>query len=130
MHLQIYSTDKKIFDGSVTSIQLPGSLGLMGVLDRHAPIICGVLPGLLKINDVNKKQHFFVSSGFFECHKNNALLLSDAVEIPKDIDVNRAEESSNRAKSRLSQKKGINIIRAQNSLNRALARLSVAKKLS
>jgi len=122
MQLLILTPEKTVFDGNAESLQLPGSLGLMGVLNNHAPILTGMTPGVVKFKEDNQTNHHFVSGGFFEFSSNRAIILVDAAENPKEIDIERAKESGKRARKRLKEKKGIDMKRAEAALSRSLAR--------
>lgn len=48
MHLSIYSLQKTLFEGDVTSVSLPTPLGEMSVLDHHIPLVSIVSPGEIR----------------------------------------------------------------------------------
>ncbi len=80
MHLEIITPDKKIFEGKVRLIQLPGSKGKFEILERHAPIISTLEKGTVKIQDVNGKEQFFeVDGGVIENIDNKIILLVESV---------------------------------------------------
>jgi len=39
MNLEILTPDKKVFEGEVNSVSLPGTMGSFEVLNHHAPLI-------------------------------------------------------------------------------------------
>ncbi|HEX3934414.1 MAG TPA: F0F1 ATP synthase subunit epsilon, partial [Puia sp.] len=39
MILEILTPDKKVYEGEVTSVTLPGTMGSFEILNQHAPII-------------------------------------------------------------------------------------------
>lgn len=47
MTLKIISADKIEFEGSVSSVTLPGALGSFEVLPRHAALISSLVPGTM-----------------------------------------------------------------------------------
>ena len=49
MYLEIVTPEKKIFQGEVSSVQLPGTNGLFQVLKNHAPIISTLTTGFVKV---------------------------------------------------------------------------------
>lgn len=49
MYLEIVTPEKKIFQGEVSSVQLPGTDGLFQVLTNHAPIISTLKTGTVKV---------------------------------------------------------------------------------
>ena len=79
MHLEIITPDKKIFDGEVKLIQLPGSKGGFEILKNHAPIISTLEKGTIKIKDKNNKEHFFnIDGGVIENKSNKIIVLVES----------------------------------------------------
>jgi F-type H+-transporting ATPase subunit epsilon len=79
MHLEIITPDKKIFEGEVKLIQLPGSKGGFEMLKNHAPIISTLEKGTIKIQDENDKEQFFeVDGGVIENKSNKIIVLVES----------------------------------------------------
>jgi F-type H+-transporting ATPase subunit epsilon len=79
MHLEIITPDKKIFEGEVKLIQLPGSKGGFEMLKNHAPIISTLEKGTIKIQDENDKEQFFeVDGGVVENKSNKIIVLVES----------------------------------------------------
>lgn len=80
MHLEIVTPDKKIFEGEVKSVKLPGSEGSFGILNNHAPIIATLGSGSIKIVDEKENASFFnVKSGIVEVINNKIIVLTELV---------------------------------------------------
>ena len=126
---KILSPKAQILDEDVVSVVAPGEAGYLGVLAHHAPLITALQPGQLEIRDADQKETIFaVSGGFLEVSENRATILADAVEIPGEIDIERAERARERAKERLRDTSGsIDVPRAEVALKRALNRLRTAR---
>nr|WP_319998663.1 ATP synthase F1 subunit epsilon [uncultured Draconibacterium sp.] len=79
MHLEIITPDKKVFEGDVSLIQLPGSNGGFEILKNHAPIISTLEKGVLKIKGTNgEEQHFDVDGGVIENKANKIIVLVES----------------------------------------------------
>lgn len=79
MHLEIITPDKKIFEGEVKLIQLPGSKGGFEMLKNHAPIISTLEKGTIKIQDENDKEQLFeVDGGVVENKSNKIIVLVES----------------------------------------------------
>lgn len=79
MYLEIITPDKKVFEGEVKLIQLPGSGGTFEILKNHAPIISTLEKGTLKIEDMDNKQQFFeVDGGVIENKANKIIVLVES----------------------------------------------------
>jgi F-type H+-transporting ATPase subunit epsilon len=63
MHLEIITPDRKLFDGEVTQVQLPGSKGSFTILNNHAPIISTLESGIIKVQDISGSEHSFKTNG-------------------------------------------------------------------
>ncbi len=124
--LEIISPSKTVFQGQVTSVNVPGSSGSFQILKNHAPIVSTLEIGELRINIGDKKRYFAISGGTIEVLNNKVLILADSVEDVEEIDIQRAIKSKERAENRLNEKNPeVNIERARASLLRALNRIKL-----
>ncbi|WP_372650498.1 ATP synthase F1 subunit epsilon [Draconibacterium sp.] len=79
MHLEIITPDKKVFEGEVKLIQLPGSKGGFEILKNHAPIISTLEKGVLKIIEKSgAEQYFEVDGGVIENKANKIIVLVES----------------------------------------------------
>lgn len=79
MHLEIITPDKKVFEGEVKLVQLPGSKGSFEILKNHAPLISTLEKGTIKIQDKLGKEHFFeVDGGVIENIANKIIVLVES----------------------------------------------------
>jgi F-type H+-transporting ATPase subunit epsilon len=80
MYLEIITPDKKVFEGEVNLVQLPGSKGSFTLLKNHAPIISSLDKGIIKVQDVfGKEYHFNVGGGVIENLANKVVVLVESV---------------------------------------------------
>jgi len=80
MYLEIITPDKKVFEGEVKLIQLPGSKGTFEILKNHAPIISTLGKGTIRIQEENNAEHSFdVSGGVIENKANKIIVLVESV---------------------------------------------------
>ncbi|NQU84132.1 MAG: ATP synthase F1 subunit epsilon [Mariniphaga sp.] len=79
MFLEIITPDKKIFNGEVKLVQLPGTKGAFVILKNHAPIISTLDKGTLKVIEENGKEHLFeVDGGVIENKANKIVVLVES----------------------------------------------------
>jgi F-type H+-transporting ATPase subunit epsilon len=79
MYLEIITPDKKVFEGEVKLIQLPGSKGAFEILKNHAPILSTLEKGTIKIKDANNEEHLFeVDGGVIENKANKIIVLVES----------------------------------------------------
>ena len=129
--LTIVTPEEPFYEEDVRSIVLPGSIGYLGVLTDHAPLITALLPGELRVVEAEgEKEHLFaITGGFFEVAHNHATVLADAIEEEDRIDLQRAEQAYERARARLAERdRGLDAVRAELAVWRAKNRLQVARK--
>ena len=88
------------------------------------------LPGMMKITTSEGEEIIAaVSEGIAKVEDNDVLLLVDTVELPEEIDENRAKRSAEQAKEALLQKKSIQDYHAAEAqMARAISRLHVKGK--
>jgi len=130
--LVIVTPEKRFYEDEVNSLIAPGSLGYLGVLTDHAPLITELVPGKLTVKDTKGEEKVFaLSGGFLEVLKNNVTILADSIESVDEIDLQRAEAALQRARERLKSKdKNIDIPRVEFALTRALNRIKIFKQLT
>ncbi|MGW8315555.1 MAG: ATP synthase F1 subunit epsilon [Bacteroidales bacterium] len=78
MLLEIIAPDRKLFQGEVDLIQVPGSKGSFEILRNHAPIISTLEPGQIKIVDQKGSTSFFdIGGGVIEAKNNKIIVLAE-----------------------------------------------------
>lgn len=129
--LSIVTPEKKFYEDKVNSLIAPGSLGYLGILTDHAPLLTELVPGKLTLKDSKGQEKIFaISGGFLEVLKNNVTILADSIESAEGIDFKRAEEALKRAQERLKSKdEKVNMPRAEFALTRALNRIKIFKQV-
>jgi F-type H+-transporting ATPase subunit epsilon len=80
MRIEIVTPDKKIFDGEIKSIRVPGRKGSFQVLKDHAPIVSTLERGLVIMVDQEGKEIIYeIDSGVIEVKANKIILLADSM---------------------------------------------------
>ncbi len=78
MTLEILTPDKKVFEGEVTSVTVPGAMGSFQILRDHAPIISTLEDGPVIIKG-NTEETFIIKGGVVEVLKNKIIVLAEGV---------------------------------------------------
>ena len=80
MTLEILTPDKKVFEGEVTAVTVPGTMGSFQILRDHAPIISTLEDGpvIVKSNKADE-QTFNIKGGVVEVLKNKIIVLAEGV---------------------------------------------------
>jgi F-type H+-transporting ATPase subunit epsilon len=77
--LEIITPEKRLFDGNVKLVQVPGTKGSFEILKNHAPIISTLTQGIIKvITDTDQQQLIEINSGIIEVRANNITILAVA----------------------------------------------------
>ncbi len=78
MKLEILTPDKTIYEGEVTSVTVPGTLGSFEVLKDHAPIISTLEDGKVIIRGGSKAEEvLFITGGVVEVLNNKIIVLAE-----------------------------------------------------
>jgi F-type H+-transporting ATPase subunit epsilon len=101
IQVDIVTPYRSLFSGRVDMVTLPGSLGQMGILPGHAPLLSTLDIGEIILHMGNDSQFVAVSGGVVEVRPDKVTILADTAETPEDIDAARAQEALARAEQML-----------------------------
>jgi F-type H+-transporting ATPase subunit epsilon len=79
-NLYIVSPGKIEYEGAVSSLIAPATLGYLGVLANHAPLVAGLTGGKIIVKEKSGETKIFYSDskGFLEVLRNNVTLILSA----------------------------------------------------
>ena len=81
MKLEIITPDKKVYEGDIKSVRVPGKKGSFQVLKDHAPIISTLEKGSVIIIDQSDLETIFeVDGGIIEVKAHKIILLTESVK--------------------------------------------------
>src|SRR4029434_11328732 len=87
MHCDIVSAEEEIFSGRVTMVVATGTLGALGIMPGHAPLLTGIKPGPVRLKlESGEEQVFFASGGFLEVQPGVVTVLADTALRADDLD--------------------------------------------
>jgi F-type H+-transporting ATPase subunit epsilon len=128
---EIVSQDRLVFEGDADIVTVPGTLGEMGILPGHAPLLSTLNLGVIRVKSGDQEQIFTVTGGFIEVQPDIVTIMADAAENVEEIDIQRAEEAMERAKNLLADDKPIDLetsLRIKAALRRSSLRLKTAEQ--
>ncbi len=79
MRLEILTPDKKVYEGEVNSVTVPGSLGSFEVLNNHAPIISTLQDGKVVVRGNSGEEIFLIKGGVVEVVNNQITVLAEGI---------------------------------------------------
>ncbi|MEX0846123.1 MAG: hypothetical protein WD022_12625 [Balneolaceae bacterium] len=77
---QILTPEGSLFEGVVTGVQMPGTLGSFEVKANHAPIVSTLEKGEVLVRKADGDITYSISGGFVEVNNNHLTLLAESVE--------------------------------------------------
>lgn len=131
IHVDVVSAEESIFSGEATLVSLPGEVGELGILPKHAPLITRIKPGAVRIQRAdNKEEEFvFVAGGILEVQPGCVTVLADTAIRGKDLDEEKANEAKAAAEEALKNAKSeIDVARAQSELAVMAAQIAALRK--
>lgn len=101
VHVEITSQDRSVFSGEADIVVVPGSLGEMGILPNHSPLLSTLKYGLVKVRYKGEETIFTVAGGIVEVQPDQVTILADSAENIEEIDIARAEAARKKAEESL-----------------------------
>lgn len=83
--IEIITPHGSFFSGAVSSLQLPGVVGQMGILPGHAPLLAMLEPGVTTYVQGKTISKIVTGSGFVQVLDNRATVLVEIAENPGEI---------------------------------------------
>ena len=81
MKIEIITPDKKVYEGEIKSVRVPGKKGSFQVLKDHAPIVSTLENGPVIMVDMDGNESIYeINGGVIEVKANKIILLADSVK--------------------------------------------------
>lgn len=89
--LEILTPGRRLFEGTVTEVVLPGYKGESGVLGGHENFVGALETGVLKFVHSGNDHWFMLSSGVYEVREGKVSILADMAEEASAVDVEQSQ---------------------------------------
>ena len=100
--VSLVTPDGAVYEGEVEMVVVPGQIGEIGVLARHAPLIATLKAGSTRVHVTEGQiQEFATGPGFFKVEQDRAIALVDDAAAADRIDPARAQEQLDAARAEL-----------------------------
>jgi F-type H+-transporting ATPase subunit epsilon len=131
MHCDIVSAEREIFSGRVTMVIANGSVGELGIMPGHAPLLTGIRSGPIRLKfDNGDEEVFFASGGYLEVQPSVVTVLADTALRADDVDEAAAVSAKEQAERALAdQQSDFDFSVAAAQLAEASARLRTLEEL-
>lgn len=133
IHVNVVSAEESIFSGEATLVAVPGEVGELGILPRHAPLITRIKPGAVRIQraDNQQEEFVFVAGGIVEVQPGCVTVLADTAIRGKDLDEAKAQEAKRLAEEALKNAKSdLDLAKAQSELAIMAAQIAALRRLT
>ena len=98
----IVSAEEEIFSGEVEMVVATGTIGELGIMPGHAPLLTGIRPGPVRLRmDDGEEEVYFASGGYLEVQPGVVTILADTALRAEDIDEAAAVEAQQEAERAL-----------------------------
>ncbi len=128
--LEVATPVALMVDEDVTTAEIPGSKGYMGILPGHAPLLGMLAPGVLTYESAGQKHVLAVDSGFIEVLDDVVSVLTENAQWSKDIKIDEARGQLSEAQKALAARpaEGANYEELVKAVSRAQAKVDATGK--
>ena len=131
VHCDIASADASLYSGPVKMVVATGSMGELGIMAGHAPLLSDLKPGPVRLVTQNGEEEvYYLSGGYLEVQPNGISILADTAVRANDIDEAAAAEAVKTAEQAIAnQSSEIEYSKAAAMLAEATAQLLTVQTL-
>jgi F-type H+-transporting ATPase subunit epsilon len=131
MQCDIVSAEKQIFSGMVEMVVATGTLGDLGVVYGHAPLLTALIPGPVRcVLSGGTEEIYYVSGGYLEVQSTTVTVLADTAQRASDLDEAAAQQAIDDVQKAIANKDAeFEYSRAAVQLAEAVAQLRALKQL-
>jgi F-type H+-transporting ATPase subunit epsilon len=100
IHCDVVSAEQEIFSGRVTMVVATGTMGELGIMPGHAPLLTGIKPGPVRLlTEDGAEETIFASGGFLEVQPGVVTILADTAARADDLDEVAAQRAMDEAEA-------------------------------
>ena len=127
----IVSAEQEIYSGQVEMVVATGTIGELGIMPGHTPLLTGVKPGPVRLLiEGGNEEIFFASGGYIEVQPGAVTILADTALRADDIDEAAAVAAQRKAEQEQGdQNSDIDFARVLADLQEQAAMLRTVRKL-
>ena len=128
---RIVSAEMEIYSGQVEMVIATGTIGELGIMPGHTPLLTGVKPGPVRlVLEGGEEEIFFASGGYLEVQPSAITILADTALRADDVDEAAALEAQQKAEKELGdQHSDMDFARVAADLQEQVAMLRTVRKL-
>lgn len=132
LRLEMVTPYKQVLAMDVDEVTAPGTLGELGILPGHTPLLTTLKIGELTYRQGTETFHVAVNWGYVEVENDKVTVLVETAEPADQIDLARAKAALSRAETAIKtlSPEDVEFVQMEASLERALIRIQVAEQMS
>jgi len=132
LRLEMVTPYKQVLAIDVDEVTAPGTLGELGILPGHTPLLTTLKIGELTYRQGAETFHVAVNWGYVEVENDKVTVLVETAEPADQIDLARAKAALSRAETAIKalSPEDVEFAQMEASLERALIRIQVAEQMS
>ncbi len=77
MNLDILTPDEKLYEGTADAVTVPGSNGILQILNGHAALISSLAKGDVRVSTPEGEKIFKIEGGVVEVANNKVIVLAE-----------------------------------------------------
>ena len=126
LHVELVAADRLVWSGEAKMVIARTTEGDVGILPNHAPMLSLMVDGVVDVQTAEGETWVAaVDAGFLSVANNRISILSEHAEMSHEIDLEKARQELERAKS-----SGENDDAAEEAVRRAEARVRAVERAS
>ena len=131
IHVQIVTPEKTLYESDVDSLTCTTETGEITILPNHIALVTVILAGDIHIIKQNEIIPMVTGQGILQISENKCSLLVNTAEHIEGVDIERAQNAAERARSYMESKQfasDVEYARMQALLDRNIARIRGVQK--
>ena len=130
--LEVVTPEKVLLETSADYVTIPGSVGELGILAGHLPLLTSLKSGVLSYKSGGEQKKYAIHYGFAEVCKDKITVLANEAEASDEIDLAQAQADQKSAEAELDKavKEALDnevIVELQKTIDVAVTRQEAAK---
>ncbi len=128
--ITIVSAEKELFSGDADMVFVTGREGELGIAPKHSPLLTGLKPGEVRVQNDGQEEVFYISGGMLEIQPYVVTVLADTALRAHDIDEAAVLEAKERAEKALAEASAdLDYYRVTTELAQAVAQIRAVRRL-
>ncbi len=101
--VEVLTPEGEVFSGELDQVSTRTSVGDIGILARHAPMVARLVPAELRLHDGGNVERYAQGEGWLEVFANRARVLVAEVIAPDDLDASELKDRLGQAEQRIEE---------------------------